>query len=64
LLGGNDQHTTLLDSGPGLVGQSELIIPAKDDLFSSGTLGRYCKTLNSVMENHHQQPAQSEVAAD
>jgi NADH-quinone oxidoreductase subunit G len=64
LLGGNDQHTTLADSGPGMIGQSELIIPANDDLFSSGTLGRYSKTLNTVMENHHTQPAQSEVAAD
>jgi len=64
LLGGNDQHTTLSDSGPGLIGQSELIIPADDDLFSSGTLGRYSTTLNSVMENHHKQPVQSDVAAD
>jgi len=64
LLAGNDQHTTLSDCGPGVVGKPELIVPANDDLFSSGTLGRYSKTLNAVMENHHKQPAPSEVAAD
>jgi len=64
LLAGNDQHTTLSDGGPGVLGKSELIVPANDDLFSSGTLGRYSKTLNAVMENHHKQPAPSDVAAD
>jgi len=64
LLAGNDQHTILAGSGPGIVGKPELISPANDDLFSSGTLGRYSKTLNTVMENHHKNPAQSEVAAD
>jgi NADH-quinone oxidoreductase subunit G len=64
LLSGNDQHTTLSKSGPGAVAKPELIAPAHDDLFSSGTLGRYSKALNSVMENRHRQPAESEVAAD
>ena len=64
LLAGNDQHTTLSGSGPGIVGNPELIVPANDDLFSSGTLGRYSKTLNTVMENHHRQPTESGVAAD
>jgi NADH-quinone oxidoreductase subunit G len=64
LLAGNDQHTTLTNSGRSLIGKPELIVPANDDLFSSGTLGRYSKTLNTVMENHRKQPAQSEVAAD
>jgi NADH-quinone oxidoreductase subunit G len=62
LLAGNDQHTTLSGSGPGAVHDPKLIVPANDDLFSSGTLGRYSKTLNTVMENRHRQPA--EVAAD
>ena len=62
LLAGNDQHTTLSGSGPGAAHKPELIVPAHDDLFSSGTLGRYSKTLNTVMENRHRQP--SEVAAD
>jgi NADH-quinone oxidoreductase subunit G len=64
LLAGNDQHTTLSRSGPGAVQNAELIAPANDDLFSSGTLGRYSRTLNSVMENRHKQPVGTEVAAD
>jgi NADH-quinone oxidoreductase subunit G len=62
LLAGNDQHTTLANSGPGAIQKPELIVPANDDLFSSGTLGRYSKALNSVMESRTQQT--SEVAAD
>jgi NADH-quinone oxidoreductase subunit G len=62
LLAGNDQHTTLSNSGPGAIHKPELIAPVNDDLFSSGTLGRYSKALNSVMENRHKQP--SDVAAD
>jgi NADH-quinone oxidoreductase subunit G len=64
LLAGNDQHTTLSGSGPGALHDPALIVPANDDLFSSGTLGRYSRALNSVMENHHPQPAETEVAAD
>ena len=64
LLAGNDQHTTLSESGPGAVHNPGLIVPANDNLFSSGTLGRYSRTLNSVIENHHKQPAEAEVAAD
>ena len=37
--------------GPGAAQNPELIAPANDNLFSSGTLGRYSRTLNSVMEN-------------
>ena len=36
---------------PGAAQDPELIVPANDNLFSSGTLGRYSRTLNSVMEN-------------
>jgi NADH-quinone oxidoreductase subunit G len=61
---GNDQHTTLSGSGPGALHDPELIVPAMDNLFSSGTLGRYSRTLNSVVENRHKQPAEAEVAAD
>jgi NADH-quinone oxidoreductase subunit G len=64
LLSGNDQHTTLIGNAAGVAQNPELIVPANDNLFSSGTLGRYSRTLNSVMENHNQQPAESEVAAD
>jgi NADH-quinone oxidoreductase subunit G len=62
LLSGSDQHTQFSQSGPGAAHKAELIVPADDTLFTSGTLGRYSKTLNSVMEN--KTPAPSEVAAD
>ncbi len=58
LLAGNDEHTTLSASGPGASHDPALIVPANNDLFSSGTLGRYSRTLNSVMENHHPEPAE------
>ncbi len=63
LLAGNDQHTTLVGSSSGATQNPGLIVPANDNLFSSGTLGRYSRTLNSVMENRNQ-PAETEVAAD
>ena len=62
LQGGNDQHTELAQSGAGTLQNSELIVPANDDLFTSGTLGRYSRALNSVIENR--EPEQKEVAAD
>jgi len=61
LLAGNDQHLEIAESGASLIQPPELIIPAHDDLFSSGTLGRYSKTLNSVFENKSAVP---KVAAD
>jgi NADH-quinone oxidoreductase subunit G len=64
LLAGNDQHTTLSGSGGGALHDPNLIVPAHDDLFSSGTLGRYSRILNSVIENRHRQPEETEVAAD
>ena len=61
LLAGNDQHLEIAESGASLIQNPELIVPANDDLFSSGTLGRYSKTLNSVYENKSTEPG---VAAD
>ena len=61
LLAGNDQHLEIAESGASAIQPPELIVPANDDLFSSSTLGRYSKTLNSVFENKH---AESEAAAD
>jgi NADH-quinone oxidoreductase subunit G len=61
LLAGTDQHLEIADGGKSLVQNPELIVPANDNLFSSGTLGRYSKTLNSVFEN---KSADSGVAAD
>ncbi|HWY21869.1 MAG TPA: NADH-quinone oxidoreductase subunit NuoG [Candidatus Acidoferrum sp.] len=62
LLAGNSQHTSLANAGPGTAHKPESISPANDDLFSSGTLGRYSRTLKSVVESHEVKPA--EVAAD
>jgi NADH-quinone oxidoreductase subunit G len=33
------------------VGETHLIVPSLDDLFSSGTLGRYCRVLDDVLES-------------
>jgi NADH-quinone oxidoreductase chain G len=64
LLAGQDEHTQLVQiTGATASGQPELIFPANDTLFSSGTLGRYSNALNSVMESHLT-PANKEVAAD
>ena len=62
LAAGNDQHTSLEEMGPGSSQGAELIVPANNNLFSSGTLGRYSKSLNAVMENKNPEPA--EVPAD
>ncbi len=64
LLAGQDQTTSISQSGSGAKQDPALIMPANNDLFSSGTLGFYSQTLNTVIENHHTQPADSEVAAD
>jgi NADH-quinone oxidoreductase subunit G len=62
LLAGNDEHTQLSQGGPGAQHDPALIVPANDNLFTSGTLGRYSRALNSVMENRSRTP--EEVAAD
>jgi NADH-quinone oxidoreductase subunit G len=62
LLAGNGEHTSLEKSGPGVTHRAESIEPANDSLFTSGTLGRYSRTLSSVLESHEVKPA--EVAAD
>ncbi len=52
-LAGNDRaHNAGRQCGPGAAHNPGLIVPANNNLFSSGTLGRYSRTLNSVMENH------------
>jgi NADH-quinone oxidoreductase subunit G len=62
LLAGNSQHTSLEKAGLGAAHRAESIAPANDTLFSSGTLGRYSRTLQSVIESREVKPA--EVAAD
>jgi NADH-quinone oxidoreductase subunit G len=66
LLAGNSQHTSLAEAGGGQQRESSsdtsLIDPANDTLFTSGTLGRYSRALQSVLESHEVRP--KEVAAD
>jgi NADH-quinone oxidoreductase subunit G len=61
LLAGNSEPTTLTNSG-GATTKSDSIVPANDNLFTSGTLGRYSRALQSVLESH--EVKHSEVAAD
>jgi NADH-quinone oxidoreductase subunit G len=63
LLAGQDEHTQLVQiTGATGAGHPEMILPSNDTLFTSGTLGRYSATLNTVMERYQTKPA--EVAAD
>ncbi|HEY6337472.1 MAG TPA: NADH-quinone oxidoreductase subunit NuoG [Candidatus Sulfotelmatobacter sp.] len=68
LLAGNGQPTSLANIGEGVQQQNagapldSAIEPANDTLFTSGTLGRYSRSLQSVLESHEIKP--SEVAAD
>ena len=62
LLAGNSEHTSMIKSGAGATHKPEAIVPAHDTLFTSGTLGRYSRALNSVIENRELKSA--EVAAD
>jgi NADH-quinone oxidoreductase subunit G len=51
LVAGNDEHVTAPEnSSAGKDGGLVQIMPAGDTLFTSGTLGRYSKMLNSVAE--------------
>jgi NADH-quinone oxidoreductase subunit G len=74
LLAGNSQHTSLTNTGGGGLqpklepaaradaASDSTIDPANDSLFTSGTLGRYSRALQSVLESHEVKT--SEVAAD
>ncbi|MGH9517538.1 MAG: NADH-quinone oxidoreductase subunit NuoG [Terriglobales bacterium] len=59
LMAGNDQHTSISAMGPGKQQGPEQIVPAHNNLFSSGTLGRYSRALNSVIENKDPEPAEA-----
>ena len=53
ILAGQDEHTQLVQiTGATGTGHPELILPSNDTLFTSGTLGRYSATLNTVMERY------------
>jgi NADH-quinone oxidoreductase subunit G len=54
LLSGQDVHTQLVQiTGATGTGDPKLILPANDTLFTSGTLGQYSATLNTVYERYH-----------
>jgi NADH-quinone oxidoreductase chain G len=58
IMAGSEEHSTAIESGVGAVdGRPELIVPSNDTLFTSGTLGRFSNTLNSVAENQKPIPA-------
>jgi NADH-quinone oxidoreductase subunit G len=62
LLSGHDVHTQLVQiAGETGLGHPELVLASNDTLFTSGTLGRYSRTLNSVIERH---TTPEEVAGD
>ncbi|HEV2113654.1 MAG TPA: molybdopterin-dependent oxidoreductase, partial [Terriglobales bacterium] len=63
LLAGNDVHTSAPEkSAGGAKLDPETVLPSEDTLFTSGTLGRYSNTLNSVIENR--MTADEPVAGD
>jgi NADH-quinone oxidoreductase subunit G len=74
LLAGNDQHlspaATPLKDAAGLVqisNRRDLVLPANDTLFTSGTLGRYSAMLNHLQQNEARRsvaPAADQTAAD
>jgi len=62
LFAGNDVHTELA-AAPGSTATAEdLILPAHDNLFTSGTLGNYSRALKQLTE--HQAREMAETAAD
>jgi NADH-quinone oxidoreductase subunit G len=63
LLAGNDVRTKLVSIEPaGPATRRDLVLPAEDALFTSGTLGRYSAKLAEVHESHRKSPTES--AAD
>jgi NADH-quinone oxidoreductase subunit G len=54
LLAGQDVHSQLVQiAGATGTGDPALVLPSNDTLFTSGTLGRYSKALNTVMERYN-----------
>jgi NADH-quinone oxidoreductase subunit G len=71
LLSGNDQHLQPAASANGLVqigSRRDLVLPANDTLFTSGTLGRYSAMLSDLQHNESLRPStgltQIQPAAD
>jgi len=69
LLSGNDQHLQPAASGLIQIGnRRDLVLPANDSLFTSGTLGRYSAMLSDLQHNESLRPptglTQIQTAAD
>jgi NADH-quinone oxidoreductase subunit G len=73
LLSGNDQHlqpsaTAVTDNGElvQISNRRDLVLPAHDTLFTSGTLGRYSAMLNDLQQNETRRntPQADQTAAD
>ena len=65
LFSGGDVHTLAPEHSSVVQPSSpESIVPANDTLFSSGTLGRYSNTLNSIVENRRAAAVEREIPAD
>ena len=70
LLSGNDQHLQPAASAPlvQIGSRRDLVLPAHDSLFTSGTLGRYSAMLSDLQHNESLRPptglTQIETAAD
>jgi NADH-quinone oxidoreductase subunit G len=63
LLAGNDVRTKLVSIAPATpTTRRDLVLPAQDALFTSGTLGRYSAKLAEVHESHRK--SEAETAAD
>jgi len=62
LLAGNDVHTATAGLAPGRTEADRSLLPSNDNLFTSGTLGRYCNALNAVIETGLEK--KNEVATD
>ena len=64
LLSGQDVHSQLVQiTGATGSGDPSLVMPSNDSLFTSGTLGRFSDTLNTVYERYNP-PTDLEIAAD
>ena len=60
LIAGNEQHVTAAETGNAGAGNGLVqIVPANDTLFTSGTLGRYSRALNAVIESRQKEPVLS-----
>jgi NADH-quinone oxidoreductase subunit G len=66
LLAGNDVATKLVNIESTTTPRRDLVLPAEDALFTSGTLGRYSAKLAEVHESHRSVPGATptETAAD